>query len=191
MKPFALVAISSRNSYYSVKNMTLLFGWAKMQYEDFNVFVMDAASKYNLMALGYNETRAIKITRKNDQNLINKIMTSLENAGAKETKIIRLSDLEHTERYCELYDKYYSYFESNVNFRNDCLEATKEASPNADINIAVNYLLAELPIWFDIPFLLNIHSAVLVYKDLTLSWRKICYNYDLLSTNQEFMIKCF
>jgi tRNA-dependent cyclodipeptide synthase len=63
MLTYALIAVSPFNSYYSVNTMTLLFQWAKDKY-DFDVFMMDNVSKYNLMALGDSEAYATKETHK-------------------------------------------------------------------------------------------------------------------------------
>lgn len=189
--PYGLLAISAFNSYYSVKNMEMLFEWAKNNFDNFNVFVMDGASIYNLMASGHDEKHATKLTHKNDNNLINKIINSLINVGFSledtHEKIIKLSKLSLTEKYCTLYNKYVSYYESNNDFRNDCLMTTKDVLPNAN-ELAVKYLLAELPIWFDIPYLLDVDSAVLVYKSLSECWKKICYGYGFMSTKQQFLI---
>ena len=52
------------------------------------------------------------------------------------------------------------------------------------INLSVQYLLAELPVWLNLPYLLDVPSAVLVYKDLSDHWKRICYQYGLLSSDQ-------
>lgn len=49
----ALIVVSPFNGYFTVKNMEILFSCAKDNCRSFDVFTMDKASKYNLMAMGY------------------------------------------------------------------------------------------------------------------------------------------
>ncbi len=200
MTDHALIAISPFNSYFSVTNITHLLRWACETFSEFNLFIMDGASKYNLMALGYDEEKAVKKTKEQDKKLFNKVIKSCIAVGMSEKdaheKIILLNHLSQTQRYLESYNRYKTVFETNVSFRNDCLGATrlmlehKNGSINdTSVSIAVQYLLAELPIWFDIPYVLNVPSSVLVYKDLSLFWKKIYYDYDLVCPQQGLLIK--
>ena len=197
----ALIAVSTFNSYFSIKNMKSLFSWAYENFNDFNVFIMDEVSIFNLMALGYDEEQALKKTKKHDRNLKNKVIKSLTNIGfileESNKKIILLSHLSESDKYIEAYKRYVHIFENNPSFRNDCLGATKsmlsEKIQNVNdeaIYLSVKYLLAELPLWFEIPYILDLPSSVLVYKDLSFFWKRICYNYNLLSPQQEVLIKC-
>jgi tRNA-dependent cyclodipeptide synthase len=196
----ALIAVSPFNSYFSVKNMTMLFNWAYKNFDTFNIFMMDEVSVFNLMAIGYSEQQALQKTKKQDHNLKNKVIKSLTSIGFSvvdaHEKIVLLSQLSKSNHYSELYKKYTHIFKTNTLFRQDCLDATKamlsekmELVSDKAISLAVHYLLAELPIWFDIPYLLNIESSVLVYKELSFFWKKICYNYNLLSPQQTILIK--
>jgi cyclo(L-tyrosyl-L-tyrosyl) synthase len=199
-KDHALIAISPFNSYFSVKNITRLLQWAAETFHQFNLFIMDGASKFNLMALGYDEEKAIKKTNKQDKKLKNKVIKSCMALGMTEKdaheKIILLSQLSQAQRYSESYKRYKNIFETHGSFRNDCLGATRlmlehrmETVSDEAVNMAVEYLLAELPLWFDIPYLLDLPSSVLVYKDLSPLWRKIYYHYNLVSPQQELLIK--
>lgn len=96
----------------------------------------------------------------------------------------------------EAYQRYLNIYETNDSFKNDCLGATNIVLLNKNNNlsdeavyISVNYVLAELPIWFNIPYLLNITESVLVYKELSFFWKRICYNYNLMSSQQKILIK--
>jgi tRNA-dependent cyclodipeptide synthase len=197
----ALIAVSTFNSYFSVKNMEILFRWSSENFNDFNIFIMDEVSFFNLMALGYDEKKAFDKTKKHDRNLINKVIKSLTNIGldleSSKKKILLLSQLSKNDCYIEAYNRYVHIFETNVSFRNDCLGATKSmlSEKMEDLNdkviqLSVKYLLAELPIWFEIPYILGLPSSVLVYKNLSFFWKRICYNYNFLSPQQEIMIKC-
>lgn len=196
----ALIVVSPFNGYFIVKNMEILFRWAKDYSTYFNIFFMDKASKYNLIATGYNEEEAIRRTRKQDQNLYNKIITCLKTIGfnddeAKE-KILLISQLYQNESYLKIYEKCIKLFETDFDFRNNCLNISKsflegkmtEISEDST-NIAVNYLLEELPIWFDTPSIINVPSSVLVYKDFSDFWQNVCCNYNLASNKQKIYVK--
>lgn len=57
---YALIAVSPFNSYFSINNMKKLFNWADINFIDFNVFMMDEVSVYNLMAIGYDKKKLYK-----------------------------------------------------------------------------------------------------------------------------------
>lgn len=196
----ALVAISTFNSYFSIENMEKLFFWTHQNFLNFNVFFMDGASIFNLMAMGYDEQKAFKKTKNHDNNLKNRIIKSLTNINfdfeESKNKIVILSDISQNQRYIDIYNSCVNFFEENNSFKKDCLDITRTMLANKmskisedALNLAVKYLLAELPLWFNTPYILNINSSTFIYKDLSFSWQKICYHYNLLSSNQEIMIK--
>lgn len=196
----ALIGVSPFNGYFSTKNMEVLFNWARDNFKTFNIFTMDKASKYNLMAIGYTEAEAVKKTRKYDRNLRNKVITCLKNVGFSEedaeNKILSLTHISKSQKYLELYKKYLGFFEQNPSFKSDCINASKnillgkmEKVTNESLQLAIQYLFLELPIWFNIPDILEIPSSVLIYKDLSFYWSNIYCNYGFLSPNQKLLIK--
>lgn len=196
----SLIVVSPFNGYFTSKNMEILFRWANNRCRSFDIFTMDKASKYNLIAMGYEESHAIKKTKKQDTNLYNKIITCLKNIGfsddESQKKILLISHLDKNESYLRIYKKCMELFEVNSDFRNDCLNLSKsfletkmEKISDQSMYIAVNYILEELPIWFDTPSIMGISSSVLVYKDFSLFWQNICLNYGLVAHNQKILIK--
>jgi len=201
-KEHALIGVSPCNSYFSISNMEFLFSWARENFHNFNVFIMDGASIFNFMAMGYDEKRALKKTRKNDKNLQNKVITSLTNIGFSlvdaRKKILLLSELSKCDKYIEVYNRYVHIFETNAIFREDCLGATKlmlsekmEDVTDEAIHLSMKYLLAELPLWLETPNVLNIQSSAVIYQVLSFFWGRICYNHSFLSPKQELIIKRF
>lgn len=196
----ALIGVSPFNGYFSADIIENLIRWSSLNFKSFDLFTMDGASKYNLMAMGYSEEDALKKTMKQDKHLRNKIIRGFEKMGYTQEealkKIVLISQLKTNERYLELYEFYLLIFKNNPAFRQDCLNASKTILPNKDsqisddtASIAVKYLLQEIPIWFNSPYILGIESSVFVYKDLPHYWRNVCYNYDLISPNQKLYIK--
>ncbi|MBX9697459.1 MAG: tRNA-dependent cyclodipeptide synthase, partial [Alphaproteobacteria bacterium] len=80
----ALIGISPFNGYFTTSNIEKTLIWAHSNFENFEVFTMDKASKYNLIAMGYSENEAIKKAKKQDQHLKNKIIRGLESIGFSE-----------------------------------------------------------------------------------------------------------
>ena len=180
----ALVAISTFNSYFSVENMEKLFFWTHQNYADFNVFVMDGASKFNLMAMGYDDQKASKKTRKQDNNMKNKVFKSLTCIGfsleESEKKLLLLSKISKKKEYAEVYKNCIKFFEENNFFREDCLNATRallsskiQNVTDDNLYLAVKYLFLELPVWLNTPYILKVNSSTFIYKDLSSFWQKI------------------
>ncbi|MBX3457755.1 MAG: tRNA-dependent cyclodipeptide synthase [Candidatus Paracaedibacteraceae bacterium] len=199
-KGHALIGVSPFNGYYNSQNIDVLVAWAAENFKEFHVFTMDGASKYNLMAQGYSEEEAIKKTRKQDKHLYNKIVRALKKIGCPPSdvmsKILLISDLKRNNKYQELYNIYCDFYEKNQDFQEDCLNAAKailhgKMMTNIDqaAEIAVRYLLEEIPVWFDTPAIMNIQSSVFVYKDLPFYWKKVCCDYNLVSPHQQIYIK--
>lgn len=199
-KKIALISISPFNGYFTAKNIKFLFEWGKECFEDFYVFSMDEASKYNLEALGYDERTAFIKTRKQDRNLYNKIYKALNEMGFNEieatSRILKMSDTYKNHQYNSVKKKCYELYKKNINFKNDCLETTKTflfekkgCFSKESSEIAVQYLLDELPIWINASKIYNIPSLVLVYKDLPPSLYRIIYSYNILDAVQEITIK--
>lgn len=196
----ALICVSPFNGYFTLNNMDKLFRWTNDHFENFNIFVMDEASKYTLIATGYSEDKAIKKTNKQDRNLHKKVNTCLMNLGFSaddsQKKIFLLSQLVKKNSFIKLYNRYLRIFQDNLAFQQDCLNASKSILEGKmdtvtieSLRIATQYLLLELPVWFNIPDVLDIPFTVLIYKDFSLPWRNLCCNYGLLSRNQKIYVK--
>jgi cyclo(L-tyrosyl-L-tyrosyl) synthase len=197
----ALIGVSPFNGYFTTSNIETLLRWAHFNFKDFSIFTMDKASKYNLMAVGYEELEAVKKTRKQDQHLKNKIIRGLEKIGFSpeeaEKKILLISNLYENDKYNEIYKYCLHLFKTNPSFKSDCLSASKytlvdkaEKVTEEAAHLAVNYLLEELPVWINTPYILDIPFSVFVYKDLSLPWYNIFHRYGLVSPNQKIFIRC-
>jgi cyclo(L-tyrosyl-L-tyrosyl) synthase len=196
----AVIGISPFNGYYGSQNIEALVAWAVDNFKDFHLFTMNESSKYNLIAQGYSEEEAIKKTRKQDKHLYNKMVRALEKMGYSPieatSKILLISHIKKNKRYQELYSYYYDFYLNNLIFKTDCLNATKTFLQEKSITvtdhaieIAVQYLLEEIPVWFATPAIMNIDLSVFVYKDFPKYWKRICCDYNLVAPNQRIYIK--
>lgn len=190
----AVIATSPLNGYYTVANMTKMFAWAANNFDDFSVFVMDGASIHNLIALGYSPAAALTKTKKEDRNLRNKIRSSLSNANLSNKNILLLSDTTANIIYKKYFDVYVERYNTDIAFQTDCRNATRQILTNKMTNVtdpavdvAVNYILAEMPIWCNLPQILNAPHVTLVYKDISPFWQKICAC-GLVDKNQRILI---
>lgn len=198
----ALIGVSPFNGYFTASNIEKTLIWAHSNFDNFNVFTMDKSSKYNLIAMGYAEDEAIKKTKKQDQHLKNKIMRGLKSIGISEQdaekKILLISHLYENPHYIELYEYCKNLFRSNSSFRDDCLNASEQILLGKTdhitrelLNVSVQYLLEELPVWIDTPYILGIPFSVFVYKDLSEFWCNLFNKYGLVSDNQKILVKSF
>ncbi|ANB50207.1 tRNA-dependent cyclodipeptide synthase [Powai lake megavirus] len=202
IKQHALIGISNNNSYYSIKNMEKIFSYARKNFQNFNIIVMDDVSIFNLMALGYNENKALKKTKRNDKCLQNNILKTLEIIGydidESKNKILRYSEISKNTKYMEIYEKILTLYKNNEKFCNDCRTLTKNMlssklnNINVDnTNLAIKYLLAELPLCLNSSYILDLDNVIMINKELSDNWKKIYYEYGLLSNKQKILVKSF
>ncbi|MDR3071353.1 MAG: tRNA-dependent cyclodipeptide synthase [Endomicrobium sp.] len=185
----ALLGISPFNSYYSLENLIRLFRWGLTNFKKINVFIPDQISTYTLQAMGYPENKANQKTKAQDRYLMNKtiralVANNLSEHTAMDT-IICLSKLRNSQKYLQFFDAYDKMYINDENFRNGCKMTSKWILKNKEIHekvsdkfisIAVKYFLAELPLYLNIPDILNISSSLFVYKDLPSKFLYDVYN---------------
>ncbi|MGN6670429.1 MAG: tRNA-dependent cyclodipeptide synthase, partial [Candidatus Nucleicultricaceae bacterium] len=101
------------------------------------------------------------------------------------------------DKYIELYEQCKNLFQSNLSFREDCLKASMQILLDKTdyitrelLDVSVQYLLEELPVWINTPYILGIPFSVFVYKDLSDYWYNIFNKYGLVSDNQKIWVKC-
>lgn len=128
--------------------------------------------------MGYSEYKARKKTKLHDNNLKNKAIRALlvNNLSDVEANnmIVFCSDLMRKEKCLKFHDTYKNLYENDENFKKGCLATSKlvlaskgfqgDASDEA-ARIAVQYFIAELPIYLNTPDIINISSSLYVYKD--------------------------
>lgn len=195
MDDYILIGVCC-TSYYNIPNMTKIFTWARLNYRNFNVFIMNNVSKYNYLAQGMSLKTSIQKSNKTDRQLYNRVLQSLINSGflafEANNLIIKLSDLQKTNQYIEIYEKIIDLYDNNLSFKNDCIEIIKNLHHNIDIDniqIAMKFLFAELPIWLNAPKILNVPNTTLLYTNLNSPWRRILYNYNLIDTNIKILLR--
>jgi cyclo(L-tyrosyl-L-tyrosyl) synthase len=178
-REYAVLGISPFNSYYSEENLKKLFSWGLSTFKRISICIPDGISIYTLQAMGYSQEKAKKKTKLHDNNLKNKAIRALAANNVVDSEannmMIFCSDLMKNERYLKFHDTYKKLYEDEEDFREGCLETSKmvlaskgfqgDASDEA-VRIAVKYFIAELPVYLNVPEILNVSSSLYVYKDL-------------------------
>ena len=200
-KEHALLGISPFNSYFSEKNILDLIHWTIKNFQSFNIFIPDTLPIYTFLALGYEESKAIKKTKRQIAYLRNKIFRALAEAGFSikeaEKLIIDISSLEQNKSYMNLRNNCYELYHSDLDFQFECNQCTSWVLSGYNVNlnelkdkyIAIRYLLDEIPLFVNSPAILNINTSMFIYHQ-TPAFINYLYNHsacDIVSKNQGFI----
>lgn len=171
----ACFGISPFNSYFSTQRIRELAAWGYENFADVHFFVPDAPSAYTFEALGYTPERAAWKARRQGQYTRNKITTALESLGVEEAgaRVLGWAELEGNAAFARLYERGRRLYEEDAEFRAACREtsswvlAGKVADgqiPGAEqVEQAVKYFLAELPLFVDTASVVGTTSSVFCY----------------------------
>lgn len=203
-KEHALIGISLFNSYYSEERIADLIGWAMKKFKDFHLCVPDILPIFNFLSLGYSEAKAKSKTREQWNRLRNKISRAFVTNGFHEYptyKVITISDLTSNNTiYQEIHRKCKFKYENDLKFKEECQKASEaifgssfnHENEQKKLDIAVQYLLGELPLYFDTPRILGTESSLVIYHqniDFFVNLYKV--HDELLSTKQGHLIVKF
>lgn len=206
-RPFALIAVSPCNSYFSAEKILEICEWVDVHYEDFAFFFPDKISKYTFEAMGYSDSEIHQKVRKQDSHSLGRIHRALEEfyrkyPDKKEVKIHTITELKENELYSNLYKTYIERFFRDKLFRQSCLEITdwvvsksnKDDTRKSNFHrnlgayIAVNYFLYELPITINTADILKVKSSDWVYHTIPECLKRMCNDSDLVPSNQHFLV---
>lgn len=174
-KEHVLLGISPFNSYFSEEIIGDWIQWAHTTFSSFHVFIPDTLPMYTFLALGYDEFKAKKKAKKQAAYLKNKVARALLQCqldGIDANKlIIDMDYLENNQAYLELKKKCYALYNENPEFQKECDQCTGwvlngHAVKDLDLaneNIAVQYILNEMPLFMDTPSILNTASSLFSY----------------------------
>ncbi len=186
----ACFGISPFNSYFSTERITHLVRWAASTFRSFHVFVPDVPAAYTLEALGYSSARAKHKARRQANYLRNKIMRALETARLDQsaTLILDWVSLSGNARYESLLDAAHRRFDSDEDFRAECLDAShwvldKRLPADTQVTteqltLAARYFLSELPLFTDTSSIVGTESSVFCYHQAVPFLRRL-YRHEL------------
>ena len=171
--PAIVLGISPFNSYFSRIRIEQLIRWSLRYSRQVYCYVPDAASAWNLIATGTEPARAHKLAAKQGRYLRNKILQAWRNVGLSGARADRLLDaraLQHRPAYAMRLAEVQQRHDSDPAFRELCLAATaavlgsRGAGDVADPSTAVNYLLAEFPLFTHAEEIIDQAVAAFVYR---------------------------
>ncbi|MBV7700699.1 tRNA-dependent cyclodipeptide synthase [Streptomyces sp. TRM70350] len=171
----ACFGISPFNSYFSTKRIRELAAWGLGRFERVDFFVPDAPSAFTFEALGYAPGRAAWKARRQGQYTRNKIATALRSLGVADpgARVLGWPELEGNAAFAQLHEQGLKRYADDLDFRALCREASgwvlsgklpRGQRPDEEqIERAVRYFLAELPLFLDTPSIAGVGISVFCY----------------------------
>lgn len=171
----ACFGISPFNSYFSTARIRELAAWGLERFERLDFFVPDAPSAYTFEALGYAPEKAAWKARRQGQYTRNKIVTALGSLGLADAdkRVLGWAELEDNAAFGRLHVSGLRRYAQDADFRDACREATGwvlagklpagQAPDEEQVEHAVRYFLAELPLFIDTPAIVGADTSVFCY----------------------------
>ena len=195
-----VLGISPFNSYFSVEIIAALSNWAANYFKSFNLFIPDEPSAYTLMALGYDKVKATRKAKRQANYLRNKCLQALVELDLSQNEaeeiILDFRRLNQNKSYLLALESYEDKYANDIEFRRNCIETSKcvletqakQISSNM-LEIAVKYILAELPLFFNSTSILNKKEVVFCYRNCPLFIQTIFEgNDDVVLNNQGYLV---
>jgi cyclo(L-tyrosyl-L-tyrosyl) synthase len=171
----ACFGISPFNSYFSTERIRVLAAWGLARFERVDFFVPDAPSAFTFEALGYAPEKAAWKARRQGQYTRNRIATALGSLGVAEdgARVLGWAELESNAAFGRLHEDGLRRYAEDAQFRDACREASgwvlagklpAGQRPDAEqVERAVRYFLAELPLFLDTPSIVDAGISVFCY----------------------------
>lgn len=155
--PHACVGVSPFNGYFTAERLIRLAAWTAENFAEFHFFVPDDVTAYTLEAMGYPPARAKQKAHRQSCHVHNKITAALTTIGIADpaSRVLGMARLRDILAYRRLANEVEERFESDRVFRAACYGAsswvlqgkTGTGSSQARLRLAVQYFLAELPLF--------------------------------------------
>lgn len=167
--------ISPFNSYFSTARIRELAAWGLERFERVDFFVPDAPSAFTFEALGYAPEKAAWKARRQGQYTRNKIDTALGSLGLADAdkRVLGWPELEGNTAFGRLHASGLRRYAEDADFRDACREATGwvlagklrggQEPGEEQVEHAVRYFLAELPLFIDTPAIVGTGTSVFCY----------------------------
>jgi cyclo(L-tyrosyl-L-tyrosyl) synthase len=171
----ACFGISPFNSYFSTGRIQELAAWGLGHFTRVDFFVPDAPSAFTLEALGYPPERAAWKARRQGQYTRNKVVSALGSLGvaAPEARVLGWAELERIPAFGRLHARVLLHYAEDAGFRNACRGSASwvlagklpdgRQPDDRQVDLAVRYFLAELPLFLDTPSIVGSTTSVFCY----------------------------
>lgn len=200
-----VLGISPFNSYFSEEVISDIAAWASLAGSDYYLYIPDGPTKFTLQAIGYEENKAKRKARRQNNYLKNKIYRALRKLGQSDREISRRLLNSHrldTDRvYQRILAQVHDLWEKDESFRLGCTNTAhwvlknqpcgKKSWSCASLELAAQYFLAELPLFLRSPEIVGSSSAVFCYHQCPAFVRMLYEQVDfgLLHDAQGFVIR--
>ncbi|MDA7027429.1 tRNA-dependent cyclodipeptide synthase [Bacillus sp. CLL-7-23] len=172
-----LIGISPFNSQFSEDYIYRLIGWAINEFENVEVLLAGKEAANLLEALGTPRGKAERKVRKEVSRNKRFAERALKAHGGNPEAIHTFSDFTEQTAYCHLRNEVDDAFFEQPHFRKACLEMSQAAIlgrargtqtavdeiSEAMLNLAVEYVIAELPFFIGAPDILGVEETLLAY----------------------------
>ena len=167
--------ISPFNSYFSTDRIRSLAAWGLARFERVAFFVPDIPSAFTFEALGYAPQKAAWKARRQGQYTRNKIATARGSLAVAEpgARVLGWAELEGNTAFRRLHEHGLKRYAEDTDFRDACREASGwvlagklpagQTPTEEQIERAVRYFLAELPLFLDTPSIVDAGISVFCY----------------------------
>jgi tRNA-dependent cyclodipeptide synthase len=170
-----LVGLSPWNGRYSPEYIRDLISWLHPRFDTIDVVIPGYEAAYTLIAAGHPPARAVHRARRAYRQLRNPAVRALADLGvADPARHVRSLTRLHAEpAYRESLDRARDAYLADARIRGACRAITTEVVRNAaggrrpagvtEIDLAVSYVIAEIPLLTDAPGLFGTRGTVFVY----------------------------
>jgi len=181
----ALVGLSPFNNYYSHRRICSIITWAQRTFRSFSVLLPGEEAALTLIAAGEPAHTAATKARLHVSKLRSRALDAMSRVGIKngQSSVFTLAQFNEHDVYKQLRRKVRDCYLSDAHFRALCLEAAQavvakrlsnrsEPTP-VQMEIAVEYLMAEIPLLLDTPAILHVETSVFVYHRIAPLFKEI------------------
>ena len=168
-----VMGVSPNNSYFRVPRLTELLGWLCGTFARVDVVIPDSALVHTHLALGYGPDRARKKARDETSVLRSRVQRAWKAAGGlgKGHQVHLMSTLLGRPAYQRLLGQVRETLATGGELRATCLAMSRqvlsarlrETPTQAQLELAVDYLVAELPFFLDSAAIFGTTSSLCFY----------------------------
>ncbi|UQI46105.1 tRNA-dependent cyclodipeptide synthase [Streptomyces sp. HU2014] len=168
-----LIGLSPWNGYYKPHRIEALVDWACANFASVDVFVPGYEAAHTLTAAGFEPREAVHRTRRAISRLRNPAQRALRRAGIPNpgARFHSWTQLANRPPYARMLERVHQAYRTDEAVRRACrltargavLHAAEREPSERQIDQAVGYALAELPLVLDGPAIFGTESSVFVY----------------------------
>lgn len=174
----ALVGISPFNNYYSHARICSLLQWAQGAFQSFSVLLPGEEAALTLIAAGEPAHTAATKARLQISKLRSRALDAMSRIGISngQSRVFSLAQFAENSVYKQSRRDVRDCYLRDARFRELCLDAARTVvakrlpegvAPTAvQMEIAVEYLMAEIPLLLDTPSILNVETSVFCYHQM-------------------------